>query len=203
MLKWIGVVGLLVAACDRGPSASAGPDCSAAVAGVMAAFTSKDAGSAAQQVKPALVASCTTDKWSAEARSCIAKATTKDAQRECWYQHLTGEQTDKLKKASSPLSTSGRAAMKKFHEFADKMCACKDMKCAQEVSDEMTRWSQEMAQMQEEPPTMTEEETKEAQALGERMGKCMQTAMGAGDPPVPEVEPPHDRDTTRDKPGAR
>ena len=174
------VVALLVAACDRGSSGSAGPDCSAAATGLITSLNRKDAGSDAQQAKPALVALCTTDRWGPEARSCIAKATTQEAQKDCWYKQLTGEQTDHLKKARGSLSASTRAAMKKMHEFADKMCACKDTTCAQAVSDEMTKWGQEMAQSMEEPPVMTEEDTKEATEIGERMGKCMQAAFGAG-----------------------
>src|SRR6266511_4042001 len=34
-------------------------------------------------------------------------------------------------------------AMAKMSEFKDEMCKCKDAKCAQDVSDKMTKWSQE------------------------------------------------------------
>jgi hypothetical protein len=44
----------------------------------------------------------------------------------------------------------------------------------------MTKWSQEQAKNQKEPVKMSEEDTKKAAAIGEEMGKCMQTAMGAG-----------------------
>jgi hypothetical protein len=184
MRKWLSVVALLVAACDRGAGGGSGPDCTAAATALVASLASKDTGSDAQQTKPALASLCTADKWSPEARSCIVKATTREAQQDCWYKQLTGEQADKLKKASAPLRSS-RAAMKKFHEFADKMCACKDMTCAQDVSDEMTKWGQEMAKTDPEPPVMTEEDTKEATALGQRMGECMQKAMGVADPAAP------------------
>ena len=72
------------------------------------------------------------------------------------------------------------AAMAKMTEFKDEMCKCKDAKCAQEVSDKMTKWSQEQSKNQKEPPKMSEEDTKKAAAIGEEMGKCMQAAMGAG-----------------------
>jgi hypothetical protein len=70
-------------------------------------------------------------------------------------------------------------AMAKMSEFKDKMCACKehDTKCAQTVSDEMTKWSQEQAKNSKEPAKMSEEDTKKAAAIGEEMGKCMQKAM--------------------------
>src|SRR5262245_58859530 len=71
-------------------------------------------------------------------------------------------------------------AMAKMTEFKDEMCKCKDAKCAQDVSDKMMKWSQEQSKNQKEPPKMNEEDTKKAAAIGEEMGKCMQTAMGAG-----------------------
>ena len=80
-------------------------------------------------------------------------------------------------------SSSG-AAMAKMTEFKDEMCKCKDAKCAQDVSDKMTKWSQEQSKNQKEPPKMSEADTKKAAELGEQLGKCMQTAMGAA-PPVP------------------
>jgi hypothetical protein len=70
-------------------------------------------------------------------------------------------------------------AMAKMREFSDKMCACKDSPCAQAVSDEMTKWAQEMAN-QTEPVKMTEEDQKAATEIGARMGECMQKAMSAG-----------------------
>jgi hypothetical protein len=72
-----------------------------------------------------------------------------------------------------------RVAFAKMEEFTAKMCACKDMKCAQRVSDEMTNWSVAQAKQQPEPPRFSDEETIRAAAIGERMGKCMQVAMSA------------------------
>jgi hypothetical protein len=79
-------------------------------------------------------------------------------------------------------STDFADAMKAMRRFKDSMCMCKDTACAQKVSDEMTKWSQDMAKDQREPPRMSDEEMKEATELGEAMGKCMQTAMS---PPAP------------------
>jgi hypothetical protein len=64
------------------------------------------------------------------------------------------------------------------------MCKCKDAKCAQDVSDKMTKWSQEQSKNQKEPPKMSEADTKKAAEIGEAMGKCMQAAMGAGTAPA-------------------
>ena len=71
-------------------------------------------------------------------------------------------------------------AMAKMSEFADEMCKCKDAKCAQDVSDKMTKWGQEQAKNQKEPPKMNEADTKKAQEIGTKMGECMTKAMGAG-----------------------
>ena len=70
-------------------------------------------------------------------------------------------------------------ALAKMRELKDEMCKCKDAKCAQDVSDKMTKWSQEQSKNQKEPPKMSEEDQKKAAAIGEEMGKCMQTAMSA------------------------
>ena len=77
-------------------------------------------------------------------------------------------------------------AMKTMEELKNKMCACKDAKCAQDVSDEFSKWSQEQAKNQKEPPKLTNEQQTKAAAMGEEMGKCLQTAMGAAAYPPPE-----------------
>src|SRR5215213_6162118 len=74
------------------------------------------------------------------------------------------------------------AAMAKMAEFKDEMCKCKDAKCAQDVSDKMTKWGEEQSKTQKEPPKMNEADQKKASAIGEEMGKCMQTAMAATPP---------------------
>jgi hypothetical protein len=71
-------------------------------------------------------------------------------------------------------------AMAKMQEFADEMCKCKDAKCAQDVSDKMTKWGQEQSKNQKEPPKMNEADTAKAQEIGKKMGECMTKAMGAG-----------------------
>ena len=71
-------------------------------------------------------------------------------------------------------------AMAKMSEFKDEMCKCKDAKCAQDVSDKMTKWGQEQSKNAKEPPKMNEADTAEAQKIGKEMGECMTKAMGAG-----------------------
>jgi hypothetical protein len=73
-------------------------------------------------------------------------------------------------------------AMEAMAHFRDEMCACKDTACATKVSDDMAKWSQDMSKHMDEPPRMTEEQTKRATEIGESMGKCMQTAMSAPSP---------------------
>jgi hypothetical protein len=71
------------------------------------------------------------------------------------------------------------AAIAKMSEFKDEMCKCKDAKCAQDVSDKMMKWGQEQSANKKEPPKMSDADQKKATAIGEEMGKCMQTAMAA------------------------
>ena len=74
------------------------------------------------------------------------------------------------------------AALVKMRELKDEMCKCKDAKCAQDVSDKMTKWSQEQAKNQKEPPKMSAEDQKAAADLGDAIGKCMAAAMTTGAP---------------------
>jgi hypothetical protein len=68
-------------------------------------------------------------------------------------------------------------AMAKMEQFKDEMCACTNTKCAQNVSDEMAKWSQDMAKGNRVPPKMSDDDVKRATVIGEAMGKCMQKAM--------------------------
>jgi hypothetical protein len=77
------------------------------------------------------------------------------------------------------------AAMAKMTEFKDEMCKCKDAKCAQDVSDRMSKWTQEQSQGGKAQPKLDEAQQKQASALGEALGKCMASAMTASTPPPP------------------
>ena len=81
-------------------------------------------------------------------------------------------------------------AMNKMGEFKDKMCACKDAKCAQSVSDDMTKWGQEQSKAMTEPPKLSDEQVKQATDIGEQMGNCMVKAMGADTPTTNEQADP-------------
>ena len=96
-----------------------------------------------------------------------------------------GEEIGRCMKRATPAGstassgTSAREAIAKMASFKDEMCSCTDTACAQRVSDDMARWSQEQAQQHGPAASMSPEETQQTTQLGEAMGKCMQRAMGA------------------------
>jgi hypothetical protein len=117
---------------------------------------------------------CEQEEWTRPARECVAAAKADDDLVKCGTEFNLGDKKGIFSEHSFA------KAMKAMERFGDEMCACKDTACAQKVSDEMTKWSQEEAKDQKESPKMTEDDIKRATAIGERMGKCMQTAMGMG-----------------------
>jgi len=73
-------------------------------------------------------------------------------------------------------------AMAKMSEFKDKMCACKDKKCADDVQDQMNKWSADSAKNAGDKPEKPDEKTmKEMQDVGTKYGECMAKAMSGGD----------------------
>ena len=77
-------------------------------------------------------------------------------------------------------------AMAKMGEFKDKMCACKDKKCADDVQDQMNKWSAENAKSAGDKPEKPDEKMmKEMQEVGTKYGECMAKAMGGGDMGTP------------------
>ena len=61
----------------------------------------------------------------------------------------------------------------RFEQFADDICSCQDTACVQRVTDEMTKWSQD----QNDAPRLSDEDTKRAVEIADRLGQCMRTAM--------------------------
>lgn len=171
---------VVASACDRGAMPKK-PDCSGAVAVLARSEPGVTLTEEQRSNLKAMIANrCSEDQWSDQAVACVAKAIDAKSQRECMYKHLTQEQQDKLDRATRPLrGDAAQRALAKLTEFKDSMCACKDAACPQRVTDEMTKWSQEAAESREEPPRLTQEQTSQAAAIGEEMGKCMQVAMGA------------------------
>jgi hypothetical protein len=64
--------------------------------------------------------------------------------------------------------------------FRDQMCKCTERVCADNVTEKMTRWGQELAKEAGSNPTpLTEEDTKKMVVVSEEMTKCMTKAMTA------------------------
>ena len=188
MRELVCLVFLLGAACDKGVKAS-GAECKPAAAAIVNAFA-KDRGvdsAVSKNAEVTITKLCVDDGWSAAARTCIAGTRTAEGFEECGHKHLTQLQDERLDDAASDLLADGAIAL--MQRFADKMCTCKDAKCAQSVSDEMMAWAQEQARRQKEPPKMSKRAIKRATAIGDRLGKCMQTAMSP-EPPPPAPPPP-------------
>ena len=74
--------------------------------------------------------------------------------------------------------------MPKMEAFRDEMCACHDVACVQQVSDEMVKWSQELAKTNKQPK-LSDDQTKRATEIGQTMAACMTTAMGVGSGQTP------------------
>lgn len=119
------------------------------------------------------IGECDQHGWTMQARQCVAAAHASADLVACAAQFDLGH-----KGMFADGSVADRA-FKQMTLFRDQMCACKnnDTACAQRVSDDMTKWAQEEAKNNAEPPRMTEEDTKRFTELGEEMGKCMQKAM--------------------------
>jgi hypothetical protein len=68
----------------------------------------------------------------------------------------------------------GGEVVAKTKEFTDKICACKDMDCAQKVTEEMQKWAEENKDAQG-----TESQAKEIEAETKRLTECM-TKLATG-----------------------
>lgn len=126
---------------------------------------------------------CTDLEWSDAARSCFLAAKSDDDKDKCAYTKLTGEQAEKL----AQLRSNFGEALDKMQAFTETMCQCKDPACAQKISDDITKWAEEMSKVYKDPPHMSEQDQKRADEIGERMGKCMKEAMGAGSAAAPAL----------------
>jgi hypothetical protein len=79
------------------------------------------------------------------------------------------------------LSDGAGSAMAKMEEFTEMMCACRehDTACAQKVTDEMTKWSMEMARNagDERPDDISPDDAKRMADITKKMGECAMKAM--------------------------
>jgi hypothetical protein len=65
----------------------------------------------------------------------------------------------------------------KMREFTDRMCDCADKRCADQITEEMSDWSREMAKRSRKPERLSELDTKRMAATTEELTKCMTKAM--------------------------
>lgn len=93
---------------------------------------------------------------------------------------LALKKTAKSSSAAEPASTGLAEAMKKMRDYKEKMCSCADAACAQDVAEDMTRWSQAMAKDQKRPAKATEDDTKQMAEITKAMTDCMTRAMSGG-----------------------
>lgn len=71
----------------------------------------------------------------------------------------------------------GPAVMKKLSGFADNLCKCKDIKCAQGVQKQMQTWGMEQAKKKTKP---NDAEKKAMMPIMKKMGQCYKKLMMAG-----------------------
>jgi hypothetical protein len=167
------------------PSSASASDCPSTAAVIARVLAAETEPKQASSVQTAVAQRCADDGWTAEARSCLSAATSSEALGDCGYNHLTQAQGDKLKQATASLgSATARRALKAMEEFRDRLCACKDAACAEEVSSDMTKWSQEMSRTEKSPPALSDAEAERAGAIGDKMGECLQNVLASSPPPV-------------------
>ncbi len=78
------------------------------------------------------------------------------------------------------------AAIAKMGKMADKLCACKDMKCAEGVM-------KEMSSMKEPSGKPSKAQMEKAMKIAEKMAECQKKLMTAdmpAPPPAPPAPPP-------------
>jgi hypothetical protein len=138
------------------------------------------------QVPPALGSLVKSIAIKAAGTEVVATAQAPEADVATAIQELANHTTQTS--APAPASTSapatasmakadGPAAMAKLDEFAGKMCACTDAKCAQLVSDEINKYGQEMAKSDRKSMTLSDADQKRMAAATKRLTKCMTDAM--------------------------
>lgn len=122
------------------------------------------------------IGECEQHDWKVEARECIAAVHTKADVVSCSSTFGLGKQ------GIFAESMSPEKVIAQMTHFRDEMCACHDAKCAQAVSDEMTKWGQDERRSGREPPKLSDDDVKVFTKMGEDMGHCMQKAFGGGTP---------------------
>ena len=186
------IAAVLVSACsgssqkplaNEQPTNPAAGECSQIAGGFAKSMRAKP-NTPAGKLEAEISKRCVDDEWNSALRRCMSSASSEADRGKCTERHLTRDQQEKLTAGVGPFVESLlEEAMTAMRGFADRMCACKDSQCAQQVSDEMTKWGQELSKREHELRAMSEADQQRASELGEKMGKCMQTAMTP--PPQP------------------
>lgn len=87
----------------------------------------------------------------------------------------------------------------KLSSFKDRMCGCKDQACIDAVTNDMAAWSTDQAAASADMSDVTEEKTKQMQAVMDGYTKCLTDAMtaayGAEATPTPTPTPTIDTTT--------
>ena len=122
------------------------------------------------------IGECEQHSWNLEARKCVAAVHANADLVTCGSTYELGDggifrDPNSIQRAFTAMT-----------KFRDEMCVCKDSPCAQKVSDEMTKWGQEEAKSERDPPKLSDEDVKRFTQLGQEMGTCMQKAMSSGTP---------------------
>ena len=145
--------------------APAQPDCAGAVSALP------------EQARGGAETRCKEDAWTAAATSCLANAANAEARGTCMYNHFTRAQQDRFDEVAGGF----HEAMAAMTEFRNQMCACKDAKCAEKVSNGMVEYAK--AHANDNYDKMTEAQLKRATEIGTAMSECMTKAMGMGGTP--------------------
>lgn len=106
----------------------------------------------------------------------------------CWTNSTTAPQSptepSPTRAASSPPPrapepSSQEKMLHALGDFADQMCACTDVACAQQVADDMTAFSAEVARSTptDDSYQLDDEQARRMAEVGTRMGECMQRAL--------------------------
>lgn len=61
--------------------------------------------------------------------------------------------------------------------YGDAMCACTTKQCATDLTNDMTRWAQQMSKTQAPTKAPTAAQTKQMEAAGKRIGECVTDVM--------------------------
>ena len=122
------------------------------------------------------IGECEQQGWSLDARKCIAAVHASADVTKCGGTFKLGE------RGIFGDPNRSKRVMAEMARIRDQMCACKDMACAQHVSEELTKFGQQEARDNPDPPKLTEEETKQLTQTGEDMGRYMQKTMNGATP---------------------